>query len=519
MGQLSLTSFLQKENHDSNDDVPSSSLQLSEREQMQDGGSLREETKSGGGEAIVSVDASTRNLARSVMDWQVYGCVDPWSMCALHQLRMGLYRPVMHAVYSSRRILSPRHVVRPTYEPYHRATYQCMEVDTLGELFVAGDDAGVVTVGHVEAMLQTREAEDCVPLETALGIGLSSKIASARWNTSNQNEIGVLQNKGRVLYVFDINRTQGDPSRTIKLASGGDSLAFFDQSATMGQNYCIAVGCSDGTVALCDSRTGSQPVCMLRSMTGGAITCLQMMDHGRLVLGGTHHDTIKIWDLRRVSGNAVNFGAVTNKHPILHTVQMMNELAMIPGLIDESGYIPSCTPQSLHQDPNVYSRVAVHMSCGWTTVLDVARLGMTHIHAPPVARTTPQQGESLMTLDDAVNARLIGDSGRVALPHEIMGMQMNENERRLADRASKVSGCWLEGSQFVIPSRSKNAVFIIDFGTHSGTRIGYTRDDLRTSAVPIDIPVEPTCVSGVLHNGQESLLAFGRRGHCTVLQV
>lgn len=462
------------------------------------------------------------DVAKAVMDWSLYGRVDPWSMCVLNQLRVRTYTPVMHVMFSSRRILSPRHMIRPRQETLHRGACQSLDVDTMGELFVTGDDFGIVTVGHVESLLQTEKGVDeCVTLDTALGIGLYSKIAAVRWNLSNQNEVGVLQNKGRSLHLFDINRTQGDPSQTIKLASGGESLTYFDQSATMGQKYCAAVGCTDGTVALCDSRSGAQPVVVMRSMTGGAIGCIQTMDHGRLVLGGTHRDAIKLWDLRKVSGSAVHFGAVTNKHPILHTIHLVNEISMIPGLVDESGYIPVCTPQSLHPDPDVYSRVAVHMACGWTSVLDVSRLGMTHFHAPPVADNIPQELEPAMSVEDAVNARVISDSGRVVLPHEIMQLERHDSERRLADRAGKVSGCWLQGSQFVAPSRSKNAVLIIDFGasSDSATWIGYKEGNSRTtSAVSIDVPLEPTCIAPIVHDGRESLLAFGRDGHCTLLQ-
>ena len=535
MSQVSITRFLkqqqEQQQQEQEEEQNCQSLEFQEERFNEEEGLEDTRVQSSSSLSSSSSSSSRRNMVCSVMDWGVYGRVCPWSVCVLNRLRMGTYRPVGRAGFSTRALLSPRGIrnVPRRQDMVHRGTWESVDVDGVGELFVAGDDAGAVVVSHVGSLLDMVPSwidmglgeDGCVTIDTALGIGLPSKIAAVQWNPANQNEIGVLQNKGRSVFVFDINRTRGDPSQTVKLmASGGESLVYFDRSSTLGQEYCLAVGCSDGTVAVCDCRAGTQPVSVLRSLSGGAITCIQTMDHGRLVLGGTDRDVVKIWDLRRVSGNALNFGAVTNKHPLLHTTHLMQELSMIPGLIDESGYIPICSPQSLHVDPEMYTRVAVHMSCGWTSVLDVARLGMTHIHAPPVGQHSPEHRQSAMELEHAINARMIGDSGRVVLPHEIMRLETNDSVRRRADRTGRMSGCWLQGSQFAVPSRSKNAVFIIDFGASSRTetRIGCTGDGSRTttSAVSIDVPLEPTCLAHACH---DTMLAFGRDGACTVLRA
>lgn len=539
MGQLSLKDFLVSKTapgYKETDDQPSqsdivpvvASLGDHEAQGLMDG-SKHEPRSSSDHEPSTSQMTMTsdpiRHLARSVVDRSVHGRLCPWSVGALNHQRMKMYRPVLNARFLTRRILATGSSYRPQHQMIHRGTYQSVDVDNVGELFVSGDDAGVVRVSRVDALLGShdddRSGHRAVDVETDLGIGLQTKIASVKWNPSNENEIAVLQNKGRQMLVYDINRTQGEPSRVVRLlTSGGEDMKYFDAQSTQGQEYCTAIGCSDGSVALCDARVQSQPVCMLRSMTRDAITCLDIIDHGRLVLGGTVRDDIKVWDLRKVSGNALNFGAVPNKHPLLHTVHLIHELSQVPGLVDESGYIPLCTPQSLHSDPESYHRVAVHMSSGWTSVLDMTRLGMTHLHAPPVVHM--QQEAYSMTLDDAVNARVIGDSGRVALPHEIMQMENEAIERRVTERRGKRSGCWLHGSQFVAPSRSKDALFIIDFGasSHAGTRIGFSHDEgLRTpSAVEIDVPLMPTCVVSIAGGKGESLLAFGTQGQCTILQ-
>ena len=540
MSQVSITRFLKQQQEEEQleqqlEEQNCQSLEFHEErfneEEEQEEEGLEDTRRVQVSSSSSSSSSSRRNLVCSVMDWGVYGRVCPWSVCVLNRLRMGTYRPVGRAVFSTRALLSPRGIrnVPRRQDMVHRGTWESVDVDGLGELFVAGDDAGAVMVSHVGSLLDMVPSwmdmdmglDGCVTIDTALGIGLPSKIAAVQWNPANQNEIGVLQNKGRSVFVFDINRTRGEASQTVKLmASGGESLAYFDQSSTLGQEYCLAVGCSDGTVAVCDCRAGTQPVSVLRSLSGGAVTCIQTMDHGRLVLGGTDRDVVKLWDLRRVSGNALNFGAVTNKHPLLHTTNLMQELSMIPGLIDESGYIPICSPQSLHVDPEMYTRVAVHMLCGWTSVLDVARLGMTHIHAPPVGQHPAEHGHSAMELEHAINARMIGDSGRVVLPHEIMRIETNDSVRRLADRTGRMRGCWLQGSQFAVPSRSQNAVFIIDFGASSRTetRIGCTGDGsgTTTSAVSINVPLEPTCVTHARH---DTMLAFGRDGACAVLRA
>jgi len=288
----------------------------------------------------------------------------------------------------------------------------------------------------------------------------------------------------------------------------------------------LAGGCSDGSVMLHDGRMAKSASMLRSGQLSSPITSLEVVDDGRLVLAGTSRDHIHVWDVRYVSGSAVTLSAVgANKHPLLHTMNIPHEMRKVPELLDQSGYIPPCTPRALYLDPETYHRVAFHLSSGWTGVLDMTRMGMTHLHAPPTTVSGDVVQESL-TLDQAIAARRLGDSGRVALPHEVV--PNGENEARRANalpggqmitaHAQRV-GCWRRGSQFVVPSRSKHAVFVVDFSPSSkcGTRIDnrLSSDDSPPSAVQISVPHEATCV--LADGATDAILAFGTQGHCSLI--
>ena len=503
--------------------------------------------------SINTYNSRNNNVVKSVLDRQCVGSLCAWSERMLESKRVGLCRCVARDGFRSWDVLSSTngnsfvfHRQRSGVQR-HVGVFSCVEMDRVGELFVTGDDAGIVTVNYVSStvrsllklggeekggsMMSSLACE--YGIDTALSIDTrGSGVSSVRWNPRNQNEIVVLDRAGaQTLKLYDINRTRGEPLRTLGVDQrvrgyfSGD-VKYFGQGQQ--QQYCLAVGCSDGSVVLHDARTAkSQSTSMLRSgQLSSPITSLEIVDDGRLVLAGTSRDHIHVWDVRYMSGSAVTLSAVgANKHPLLHTVNIPYEMRQVPELLDQSGYIPPCTPRALHLDPETYHRVAFHLSSGWTGVLDMARMSMTHLHAPPTVSGDSVVQESL-ALDQAIAARRLGDSGRVALPHEVV--PDGENVARRANgmpgghvttnHAQKV-GCWRRGSQFVVPSRSKHAVFVVDFSSSSkcGTKIDnrLSSDDGPPSAVQISVPHEATCV--LADDATDAILAFGTQGHCSLI--
>ncbi|KAI8111004.1 hypothetical protein M9434_004577 [Picochlorum sp. BPE23] len=474
-----------------------------------------------------------KNVIESVLDRGVTGRLCSWSESMLHGTSMGMHSCVGHCGFRGEVVglqtgslhdamLSGQRRVYP-----HDESIQCVEMDRIGELCATGDSYGLVMVNYVSSIHGAVSADGGM-CDTALSLQTSTarrKISSLRWNPMNQDELAVVHQRATRVLVYDINRTTGQPSQTCLLPAdvhGGHDMVYFNETSSQGQSYCSAVGCGDGSVLLWDSRKKGSPACSLRGLTrSGATVSLEIVDHGRLVLGGTSgRDQIHVWDLRKVSGSSLTFSAVPNKHPLLHSVSLSQELVRVPGLIDESGYIPPCMPQSLHADPYSYHRLACHMACGWTAVFDMTSMEMTHIHAPPSsAMGCVDQG---LSLEDAAHARRVGDSGRVALPHEVVTHGPEAPERTAGNSrpmSGRQAGCWRNASEFVVPSRAKDALFIIDFSSsiHSGTRIKdqYSMDQMGQPKAAVDVEIPHAASCAVISEPSGSILAFGAQGRCS----
>lgn len=474
-----------------------------------------------------------RSVIESVLDRGVTGRLCSWSESMLHGTSMGMHSCVGHCGFRGEVVGLQTGSLHDAMLGGQRRVYlhdgavQCVEMDRIGELCATGDSHGLVMVNYVSS-IHGAVSEDGGMCDTALSLQTSTarrKIVSLRWNPINQDELAVVHQRATRILVYDINRTRGQPSHTYTLPTdvhGGHDLVYFNQSSCQGQSYCSAVGCGDGSVLLWDSRKKGSPACSLRGLArSGASVSLDIVDHGRLVLGGTSRDQIHVWDLRKVSGSSLTFSAVPNKHPLLHSVSLSQELVRVPGLIDESGYIPPCVPQSLHADPYSYHRLACHMACGWTAVFDMARMEMTHIHAPPSNVVgSVDQG---LSADEAAHARRVGDFGRVALPHEVVTHESEVPERSASGNSRRMSGrqagCWRNASEFVVPSRAKDALFIIDFSSspHSGTRIRdhYSMDEMGQPKAAVDVQISHAASSAVVSEPSGSILAFGAHGRCS----
>jgi hypothetical protein len=257
---------------------------------------------------------------------------------------------------------------------------------------------------------------------------------------------------------------------------------------------------------------------------------LEIVDNGRIVLAGGGRDLdgyLNMWDLRNVSGNtALNFSAAPNKHHHLKRLCLKREMGKVHGLIDEAHFIPCTYPEFLRPDPLSCDRVAVHMRCGWSAVLDIARLGMLHVHAPP-AKNAPSDTwmDAMQEMDEAVFSRIAGDSGRVALPREFAGDPRRHSEidsqqgGRIRDDKDVVGGCWL-GDSFVVPSATMGGtVFIVDFGGSYGLDDAESLDDsiIPPSAVQVRVSHDSTGVVRIPGGQGDALLSYGADSTFNVL--
>jgi len=357
--------------------------------------------------------------------------------------------------------------------PYHPSgCIQCSQFDSTGELLATGGVDGTVLVHSSPAILNaaataaagegaTIKVEPLLAIQTNL-----SKLHSVRWNPLDENVVGVASASSRSVHIYDLQRTQGRPTRILTLPSqtaggvGAGDMAFFGSntrgsgssssgtgiSGGVGLGYSVLVGGPNGNAFLWDLRCSGGPASTLQSLQGGAVTSCHLMDSDQVVIVGTLAGDVKAWDLRGGRGGALRFGGVPHHHPMLTCVNLRIALTEITALLEQSGGIPLCTVQSMAPDPLNPRRVGFHLGCGWSGVLDLPTRKITHVHAPPqtlvAEQPTPEDGARAMVL-----------WAQMAAP-------------TLRRRA-----CWSEdGTRFVVPSRQQDAISLLDFAesTHAG---------------------------------------------------
>jgi len=448
----------------------------------------------------------------------LYGCVKTTKFHGM------LLQPTSHGSGSSLSDILAR-AARPQARVHlHQGTAQCAEADAVGELFVIGDDLGIVSVHYVSQVGRGSRDTEQESTEAALSIQtrVRSKITAVRWNPGNQDEIAVLHQVPKSIYFYDINRTQGLPSRTLQIpvqVKGGGDVRYF---GTVGHKYGLALGTASGAVILWDKRVSGGPICTLRSMSNGGITSLEVLDDERVVLGGNTSGEIKAWDIRMTSGSSLCFSAVPNQHPILSSMNISSELAKVDGLLSQAGYIPPCAVQCLKVNPDAQQRIAFHVASGWTGVYDFSRSELTHLHAPPTVLSTisnapiPSSSSQYGAADNGIQPA--DDYSSVVTwwdDTEGGGSVSYEGGRWLRRR----TGCWIPGSKFVVPSRTKDSVFVIDFRDvyHTGTRIcKFSSDEAHAKAFSeISLSHEATCVLSTPQSN--SIIVLGSQGLCSLV--
>ena len=501
---------------------------------------------------------SRPSLPASILDRAVHSRFCPWSQRVLRNKHMAMYDAE-----------STKMPLRLCGSLGIRAQATAAEVDSIGELLVVGCKGGHVLVNDVQSILEAAERVDGRGIEPGLhlrlgdGSGGSGVVNAVRWNPTDQNEIAVLCKSG-ILSMYDINRTRGEPSKKLSLprqSKATDVVYFPSSTSTSGSGqYCVAVADERHGVLLFDSRTntwnngsGSKPLCVLKSdsqrHTGAR--CVSIVDSGRIVLAGGGRDLdgyMNMWDLRNVSSNvALTFSAAPNKHAHLRRLCLKTQLGRVHGLINESHFIPCTYPEFIRPDPASYYRVGVTMRCGWSAVLDLGRLELSHVHAPP-ARHAPSETwmDAMQEMDEAIMFRRAGDGGRVALPHEVIETTMATTVAGNASRSMGVAsatisenknvlgGCWL-GESFVVPSATMDrTVHVVDFSgpCHSsgeehadgpGGIHGF--DGFNEVEAPSSVQLRVSHdAAGVLRvpgnegNGHDALLSWGTDGTWNVLR-
>lgn len=270
-----------------------------------------------------------------------------------------------------------------------------LDFDTKGIYLASVTKSGCLTVHDFETLYCTINCPSPSNLDDEarhlLHISTSQTLDAVRWNLSNQDEVACASRYNNKILLFDIGYISSEPIEVLEKGkpklSGHNCEVFNGLSditfASADKSRLLASGL-DGSVYLWDRRLSNLSCVELTSNSQGKLNSLQLDTEDRIVFGASKHGLIYAWDLR---GGRTSFAFQSHNqvyYPLLASVKVSSVLEKIPSLKAQSSILPR-EIHSISLNPSCPYQLAFHLDDGWSGVLNVSSLNVTHMHCPPPA--------------------------------------------------------------------------------------------------------------------------------------
>ncbi|BFI04286.1 hypothetical protein MPTK1_1g11920 [Marchantia polymorpha subsp. ruderalis] len=111
------------------------------------------------------------------------------------------------------------------------------------------------------------------------------------------------------------------------------------------------------------------------------LNSIQLSSDEQMLYCGSEGGYIYLWDLRGGKNSAFVSSAKDYNQPVA-AIRIENQLRKISSLRAQTDICPSSV-DAISLNPACEKQLAFHLSCGWSGVLDMSTLDVTHIHCPP----------------------------------------------------------------------------------------------------------------------------------------
>ncbi|XP_038977162.1 uncharacterized protein LOC120107781 [Phoenix dactylifera] len=276
---------------------------------------------------------------------------------------------------------------------YAREGVLGLEFDMKGIYLASVTRSGCLTVHDFETLYciaygpaSSLLADEVKPL---LHISTCLPLNVVRWNPANQDEVACASRQDDKIMLFDIGYISSEPvevfakgkskfsRHSCELYNGLSDIAF----ASADKSRLLASGL-DGAIYIWDRRLSNLPCLELTTNSQSQINSIVLDLEDRIVFGASKHGTIYAWDLR---GGRASFAFQSHNevyYPLLTSVKLPSLLGKITSLKAQS----NITPKEIHSisfNPSCSYQLAFHLDDGWSGVLNIGSLSVTHVHCPP----------------------------------------------------------------------------------------------------------------------------------------
>ncbi|KAK9673688.1 hypothetical protein RND81_12G183500 [Saponaria officinalis] len=216
------------------------------------------------------------------------------------------------------------------------------------------------------------------------------QLDSVRWNPSNQDEVACTSMKSSEIFIYDIGYVSSKPVEVLRkkpsLTIHGVDIhkGLSDVAFTSSDDSRIFASDTYGAINIWDRRRSAFPSVELTTNSHNALNSIELNIEDQIVYGAGNQGIIYMWDLRGGRSSAAFQSHKEPYHPPLASVKISTLLEKIGSLKAQSDIVPKDL-HSISLDPSCAYSLAFHLEDGWSGILDIRSLEVTHIHCPPPA--------------------------------------------------------------------------------------------------------------------------------------
>ncbi|MCO5597153.1 hypothetical protein L7F22_051229 [Adiantum nelumboides] len=393
---------------------------------------------------------------------------------------------------------NPSHPLPPLFlggRIIHRSYISGLAFDSTGVYLAAVTNNGSLAIHDYESLICHAQGSKGDSVTAVMQLLVCPHLEAVAWNPQNQDEVACVAGYVGKLLCYDISRFSNDPSQVLKVSAraekvestGLSDLAF----CKLGEKRILASGKKHGEMYLWDRRTNTVPQSVFSSLQHNQLNSLALTRDEQVVYAGSTSGHFLAWDLRggRSSTAFITPGAVYN--PPFATLKMQTLLEQIPALTAQTA-IEMSGVQSISLNQCCEQQLAFHLVNGWSGVLDLSTLKVSHIHCPPPPwHSVEGEGDCVLR--------------RAVLLHR--------------------KPTWLSAhSIYACPSFSSSKIKLLDFnlGPSSPHKVEATEDEALAKHVEVSTSVPVTTLAAHPLNDQfvagtmeAAILVFGDKGEPT----
>ncbi|TYI65060.1 hypothetical protein E1A91_D09G131400v1 [Gossypium mustelinum] len=278
--------------------------------------------------------------------------------------------------------------------PFRMQGISAIDLDNKGIYIVSVTKSGCLTVHDFETLYcqstgsLPRLLED--ESKHLMHLNLQRQLDDVRWNHANQDEVACTSVKSNEVLIFDIGYISSKPvevlrtRRTLSVLGSEVYKGLCEIAFTTTDNSRLIASDTHGVVNVWDKRKSPLPSLELITGSRSTLNTIQLHVDNQTIFGASKDGNIYMWDLRGGRTSAAFQCHNEAGLPPLVSFKLASKLAKIGSLKAQSDIVPK-EIHSIDLDPSCPYQLAFHLDDGWSGVLDIYNLRVTHVHCPPPA--------------------------------------------------------------------------------------------------------------------------------------